>query len=228
MASITKSWPGGRRLATLKVLAKKKHFCGEPRAYMPGAIRWSCTIHVAAAALALLGRPSRRRGPEAEFWHRAAPYCLSGMTLSELASLIWELNWGLRPTIFEGVAPQCTRLLRIKLVAWRAGDCEPATNRSDLHAVLAIGLEGPKRARKFEPRSMLLRDPSENEPRLSTCTPDRITPARISARRPRRTTYVTAAEPRKDVAQDGAVSLRLVAATSVLRRQALISAVSGA
>ncbi|MDW3687606.1 hypothetical protein RA280_38920 [Cupriavidus sp. CV2] len=193
-----------------------------------GQFDGGCTIHAAAAALALLGclsdpgrLSSRRRGPEAEFWRRASPFYLSGMTLSELANLIWELNWGLRPTVFEGAHHKVLDFCESKLsrgglviLSWRQ------VNRSHLHAVLAIGLEGPMRARKFEPRTMLLLDPSEHEPWLSTCNARLNYAGPDFGRRPRRATYITAGEPRKDVVLDGAVSIRLAAATNVLRKRA--------
>ena len=68
-----------------------------------------CALHSAAMAVAMLGhlaRPlhvsQRRTGTDAAFWKRVQPYYLAGICLDELATLIWELNWGLRPVHFEG------------------------------------------------------------------------------------------------------------------------------
>ncbi|MFL9951937.1 hypothetical protein PQR65_00840 [Paraburkholderia nemoris] len=66
-------------------------------------------LHCVAMALALLGRladpvDTRRSdaGPEASFWDRAWPHYLHGLTLSELASFIWELDIGVRPIVARG------------------------------------------------------------------------------------------------------------------------------
>ncbi|CAJ0816890.1 hypothetical protein LMG19087_02910 [Ralstonia wenshanensis] len=42
------------------------------------------------------------KSPEARFWDHTWPHYLHGLTLSELTSIIWELNCGMRPVDAEG------------------------------------------------------------------------------------------------------------------------------
>lgn len=127
-------------------------------------------LHCAAMALALLGKlsdPVQIRqypnGPEASFWDRAWPHYLHGLTLSELASFIWELNCGARPVAVEGNAAVVLRFCARELargwpvtIGWRV--------RQRAHAALAVGVEGQRCARSFTPRALLLLDPAESEP----------------------------------------------------------------
>jgi len=128
-------------------------------------------------ALALLGcikDPAKvsccSRGPEAELWYRLHPYHFSGMTLDELAAIIFELNWGLRPVLMKGkhrdvIAASTRELLagHLVVVSWRP------LRRAHYHAVLCVGTEGRQTGRSFEPHALLALDPGENEPWLATC-----------------------------------------------------------
>lgn len=140
-----------------------------------GAWDGGCALHATAMAIAMLGHlsdplrvPSRRHGPEATFWELAWPFYLSGVTLEELEALIWELDWGLRPIIFEGshanVLQFCKQEVlrgRPVIVTWRR------LRRAALHAVLAVGVEGRQTGRAFEAHSLLLIDSAEAEPVLA-------------------------------------------------------------
>ncbi|MEF9416837.1 hypothetical protein ABXT21_12240 [Ralstonia sp. SM1864_UCD524_TZ4] len=166
-------------------------------------------LHCAAMALALLGRLSNpaevsrcRDGPEADFWDRAWPHYLHGLTLSELASLFWELNCGVRPVMAEGksatVLRFCTRELAKGwpvIVGCRSGQ--------RAHAVLAVGIEGRQHKRGFMPHALLTLDPAEVAPGLASCN------ARLEfGRAGRRPSYVTASATHP-VTFEGAVSIRL-------------------
>lgn len=180
-----------------------------------GAWDGGCALHATAMAIAMLGHlsdplrvPSRRSGPEAAFWELAWPFYLSGVTLEELESLILELGWGLRPTIFEGSHANVFRFCeqevlsgRPVIVTWRR------LSRAALHAVLAVGVEGRQTGRAFEAHSLLLIDSAETEPVLAVHNA-RLTWA--SERRGRQNGYArydTAFDERK-VVLVGAMSIR--------------------
>lgn len=165
------------------------------------------TLHCVAMALALLSRLSdpvqvcrHTDGPDAKFWDRAWPHYLHGLTLSELASFVWELNCGVRPAMAEGrsvaILKFCTRELAKGwpvIVGWHS--------RQRAHAALVVGIEGRRRARGFAPHALLLLDPAEAEPGLATCN------ARLEFGTGKRPSYVTASA-RFAVALEGAVSIQ--------------------
>lgn len=173
------------------------------------------TLHCVAMALAMLGRLSdpvgvRRHpsGPGADFWDRAWPHYLHGLTLSELASFIWELNVGVRPVIGRGDPATILQFCEQELsrgapviVGWRSR--QPLQRR----ASLAIGVEGLRRQRAFSPHTLLLLDPAGMEPRLAACN------ARLEFGKARRTSYAAATATHR-VAVDGVVSIRLLKARS--------------
>lgn len=169
------------------------------------------TLHCVAMALALLGGLSdpiqiRRYAdcPETHFWDRAWPYYLHGLTLSELASFVWELNCGVRPVMAEGgpaaVLRFCARELTKwwpVIVGWRSRQPLRA------HPALAVGVEG-RHTQGFAPHALLLLDPAEAAPGLAACN------ARMEfgmAKRPVRVSYVTA-EATYPVMIEGALSIR--------------------
>jgi hypothetical protein len=148
-------------------------------------------------ALALLGcikDPAkvscRARGPEAELWNRLHPHHFSGMTLDELAAIIFELNWGLRPVLIEGkhgdvIAASTRELLagRLVIVSWRP------LRKGHYHAVLCVGMEGRQTGRSFEPHALLALDPGENEPWLATCNAKLVFAGHGTSKQ--ETTYIT-------------------------------------
>ncbi|MCX4146905.1 MULTISPECIES: hypothetical protein [Paraburkholderia] len=178
---------------------------------------WDCcgALHCVAMALALLGRLDdpvdiRRSdaGPEASFWDRAWPHYLHGLTLTELASFVWELNLGVRPVAARAGQTTVLRFCEQELsrgapviVGWRS--LHPVQRR----ASLAIGVEGLRRQRAFSPHALLILDPAGMEPGLAACN------ARLEFGRDRRIAYVTATAKHR-VAVDGAVSIRLLKAGS--------------
>lgn len=169
------------------------------------------TLHCVAMALAMLGKLSdpvgirgHCGGPEASFWDRAWPHYLHGLTLSELASFIWELNAGVRPVMAHGTSANVLRFCEQELasgtpviVGWRSR--HPLQRRTSL----ATGVEGLRRQRTFLPHALLLADPAGVEPGLAACN------ARLEFGNARRISYVTAAATHR-VAIDGAVSIRLL------------------
>lgn len=181
---------------------------GAPLFSCQGGWDGGSTLHCVAMALALLGKLSDpvhvqlyQDGPEGSFWDHAWPHYLHGLTLSELASFIWELNCGVRPMMAEGPPATLLRFCASQLtkgwpviMGWRS--------RQQAHAALAIGVEGQQLARRFTPHTLLLLDPAESRPGLAGFN------ARLEFGKGKRPTYVTvtATQP---VTLEGAVSIRL-------------------
>ncbi|WP_282506385.1 hypothetical protein [Burkholderia cepacia] len=140
-----------------------------------GSFDSTCALHAAAMALAMHGcvtNPlralSRRSSREAEYVRKAAPFWHTGISLDELQTLIRELNWGLRSTVYEGTHAHVLRFSerevlhgRPVIVTWRE------LHRATLHAVLAVGIEGRQTSRTFEGHTLLLIDSAETEPILA-------------------------------------------------------------
>lgn len=161
-----------------------------------------CALHAAATALAMLGLLTRplymsqsRNWAEAMFWKRAEPYYLGGISLDELATVIWELNWGLRPVHFEGAHTQVIQFCEREIsrgwpvvVSWREW------RRPQLHAVLVVGIEGQQSGRTFTPHTLLVLDSAAAEPSLVTYNA-RLTyraPGTATGKRSARAQYETA------------------------------------
>ncbi|KWH01492.1 hypothetical protein WT58_26390 [Burkholderia territorii] len=115
---------------------------------------------------------TRRRHIEAMLWRKITDVFLKGMTFSELAKLIADLNCELHTKLLErsshldAVAFVERELTRKRLVicSWR----EVGTFHN--HAVLAIGASGIERNRRFKPNALLLLDPAEGPPTtMGTC-----------------------------------------------------------
>ncbi|MCA8379473.1 hypothetical protein LGN22_11350 [Burkholderia cenocepacia] len=177
-----------------------------------------CALHAAAMALAMLGClsdplrvSSRRHDPEAEFWRRAQPFYLSGVSLDGLQMLIRELEWGLRPTCFEGAHDDVFRFSEREVLRGRPVILTfRQSRRAALHAALAVGIEGRRVGRTFDGHTLLVVDSAEAEPVLAAYNA-RLT--RTEDRRGRRgrptdhAQYITGFDKRK-VALTGAISIR--------------------
>lgn len=180
---------------------------GKPLLSRQGDWDGGSPLHCVSMALALLGKLSdpvqiRRHanGPESTFWDLAWPHYLHGLTLSELASLIWELNCGVRPIITDGHPSAMLRFSTRELSKGRPV-IVALHSRGRTHAALAIGIEGRQRKRAFNPHALLLLDPAESEPGLAGCN------ARLEfGKRKRLLITATATQP---VTLEGAVSIRL-------------------
>ncbi|MCT7313249.1 hypothetical protein N5J06_19930 [Ralstonia sp. CHL-2022] len=144
------------------------------------------------------------------FWKRAAPYYLGGISLDELATVIWELNWGLRPVLFEGPHTQVIQFCEREIsrgwpvvVSWREW------HRSQLHAVLVVGIEGRQSGRTFTPHTMLALDSAAAEPSLVTYNARLTyrTPGTRTGKRSAHAQYVTA-HGRHTIELVGALSFR--------------------
>lgn len=132
-------------------------------------------LHCVAMALALLGRiddpvwlPYHDDGAERTVWDHAWPHYLHGLTLSELASFIAELNIGVRPVLRDGSATSILRFSEKELAAGNpviVGWNQP--HPVNAHAALVVGVEGRQNGRTFEPHSLLLLDPAGDAPVLS-------------------------------------------------------------
>ncbi|KHK59003.1 hypothetical protein PI87_02850 [Ralstonia sp. A12] len=162
-------------------------------------------LHCVAMALALLGKLAdpvdiRRHtdGPDARFWDRAWPHYLHGLTLSELASFVWELNCGVRPVTGEG-NPSAVLRFCVRELAKGWPVIVALCTRRRTHAALVVGIEGRQSHRHFTPHALLLLDPAAPEPGLASFN------ARLeTAKRPLLLT--TAATQRVTI--EGAVSIR--------------------
>lgn len=179
-----------------------------------GSFDSTCALHAAAMALAMHGcvtNPlralSRRSSREAEYVRKATPFWHTGISLDELQSLIRELNWGLRPAVFEGAHAHVLRFSerevlhgRPVIVTWRE------LRRATLHAVLAVGIEGRQTGRTFEGHTLLLIDSAETEPILAVHNARLMWPTGRGGK-DEFAQYVTAFERRK-VVLAGAMSIR--------------------
>jgi hypothetical protein len=133
------------------------------------------TLHCIAMALAMLGKltdlvylPYHASGPEQAVWDDAWPHYLHGLTLSELASFIAELNLDVRPATCTADGADLLHFVQRELqagwpviIGWQQR--HPVKRR----AALVIGMEGQQNGRTFEPQAMLLIDPAGNEPGLA-------------------------------------------------------------
>ena len=182
-----------------------------------------CALHSVAMALAMLGRltyPIRvsqsRDRADAAFWKRVEPYYCGGISLDELTIVIWELNWGLRPVLFEGTHTRVIQFCEREIshgwpviVSWRE------RYRSQLHAVLAVGIEGRQCGRRFTPHTLLALDPAGSEPALAAYN------ARMTyggtGKRSACAQYV-AAHARHTIELVGALSFRPTATATALAR----------
>lgn len=161
-------------------------------------------LHCAAMALAMLGKLSDpvdvrgySSGPVAHFWDRAWPHYLHGLTPSELASFVWELDADVQPLQVEGSADEILHFCARELAAGWPVIVWIVNRRTDeRHAALAVGLE----ERGIVPKALLLLDPAGVTPVLAACNA-RLEFGKLHA------SYITAeATVRADV--DGAVSIR--------------------
>lgn len=174
-----------------------------------------CALHAAAMALAMLGClsdplrvSSRRRAPEAEFWCRAQPFYLSGVSLEELQALIRELDWGLRTACFEGAHADVLLFSEREVLRGRPVILTfRQSRRATLHAALAVGIEGRRIGRTFDGHTLLVVDSTEAEPVLAAYNARLTWTDSGCGRSGRYAQYVTAFDKQK-VTLTGAVSIR--------------------
>lgn len=180
-----------------------------------GAWDSGCCLHAAAMALGMLGvlpRPlyvtSGRGHVGSRFWRLAEQYYLTGISLEDLSTLIQELSVGVRPVLYEGphakVAGFCGQEV---LRGWPTIVCWRERHRTQLHAVLAVGVEGRQTGRVFTPHTLLALDPAECEPSLSACNARLTWNARGLRARDGYAAYETASY-RRTVVLVGALSVR--------------------
>ena len=168
------------------------------------------TIHCVAMALALLGRladpvhlPYHDEGSERRLWEAGWPHYLHGLTLSELAGFISELNLGVRPTLCTASDAGLFDFVERELVAgkpvilgWHR------QHPTEAHAALVIGIEGRQHARQFIRESLLLLDPAGDAPALTAFN------ARLTANDANLLSYLSP-DAAYSVMPEGAVSIRL-------------------
>ncbi|WP_322103957.1 hypothetical protein [Paraburkholderia sp. J41] len=163
-------------------------------------------LHCAAMALAMLGKlfdPVDVRGyssgPVAHFWDRAWPHYLHGLTPSELAAFVWELDAGAQPVQLEDPADELAHACSQELAAgWPVVVWIVNRRTDERHAALVVGIEEHDAILT----ALLLLDPAGAAPVLAVCN------ARLEFRKPH-ASYITA-EGSMPAGVDGAVSIRLL------------------
>ena len=171
------------------------------------------TLHCVAMALAILGKlsdpvhlPYHTSGNEAVVWDHAWQHYPHGLTLSELASFVAELNLGIRTTTYIARGTELMRFAGRELGAGRPvvvgwGQRHPVK----WHAALVTGIEGTREQRAFTPHALLLLDPAGNAPVLAGYN------ARIDVRGRGRPRYLSP-DATRDITFAGALSVRNVTA----------------
>lgn len=113
----------GLRLAQQLALASS----GAPLFSRQGNWDGGSTLHCVAMALALLGKlsdpvdaPYHTSGNEHIVWDHAWPHYLHGLTLSELASFIAELNLGVQPVVRSGSVSDLLQFVAAELSLGRS------------------------------------------------------------------------------------------------------------
>lgn len=164
-------------------------------------------LHCVTMALAMLGVlsdpvaiRSYESGPVAHFWDQAWPHYLHGLTLTELANFIWELNVEVQPVLNEGELDELLAFCEQELAeGWPVivGLTDP--DSGERHAALVVGIEERPSQDTPRPQALLLLDPAGAEPGLAACN------ARLEAGA--RLLHVTAqASTWAEI--DGAISIR--------------------
>lgn len=168
------------------------------------------TLHCVAMALALLGKladpvhlPSYEGSSEQRLWERGWPHYLHGLTLSELASFISELNLGVRPATCAASDSGLLDFAERELIAGRPvilgwSHDHPAK----AHAALVVGIEGQQHARRFIRDALLLLDPAGDAPAFAASNA-RLTPCEGGLLR------YQSPDTTHRVTPEGAVSIRL-------------------
>lgn len=182
---------------------------GKPLFSRQGHWDGGSTLHCLAMGLALLdkladpvGLPYHAVGNERTVWSRAWSHYLHGLTLSELASFIAELNLGEQPIVRSGSASDILHFIarelslrRPVIVGWRQQ--RPVR----WHAALAVGVEGRQEQRAFTPHALLLVDPAGYEPGMAGFN------ARLDVHGRKRVRY-RSSSVRQAITLEGAVSMR--------------------
>lgn len=191
-----------------------------------GAWDGGCALHSAAMAMAMLGRLSsplrltwRRGGAEAKFWKHAERYYLSGITLDDLSTLIEDLDWGLRPVVFEGTHTDVIGFCQRELSrGWPVIASFRERHRAPEHAVLVVGVEGRKQGRKLQPHTLLALDPAECEPSLTVYNARLTYIAPGRTKRDAQMRYITASY-RRTIVLTSAISIRAASTLGSLGRK---------
>jgi hypothetical protein len=182
--------------------------------------RWdsACALHCLAMVLKITGRitdPSRiatkRRRIESMLWRKTIEVFAKGMTFSELAVFIADLDCGLRTTLLgHSSHRQAIPWIGHELTQGRLVICSMrAVGDRQNHAVLAIGAEGVQRADRFEGHTLLILDPAEGPPAaFAPCNARLQYGGKQSGTLPRYATYQTAAE-KFSVVLNGAVAIEV-------------------
>ncbi|RDU98176.1 hypothetical protein [Trinickia dinghuensis] len=167
------------------------------------------SLHCVAMALAMLGKledpvysPYRVAGNEHVLWSHAWQHYLHGLTLSELASFISELDLDVKPILRVGAANEIVSFTALELraghpviIGWRQ------RHPVKWHAALVVGIEGRQNNRSFAPHALLLLDPAGDAPGLAGCN------ARVDRHKGNQTRYQAPTETRV-IKLAGAVSMR--------------------
>jgi hypothetical protein len=189
----------------------------DPKLYCSqGQLAGGCVTHATASALAALGvirdpsRISERRcEPRARrLWQKMKDSYTDGISLTELAKRLETLDFGLKITQLSG---SHARVLAFTEMAILRGRPVVVSFRAvglprSLHAVMVVGVEGKRQARRFVPHSLLINDSSGEHPGVG-CHNAKMDYSPAS-KRERSSMYVSAWERYRIVLSD-AVSLQL-------------------
>ncbi|PLZ03034.1 hypothetical protein CY652_06895 [Burkholderia sp. WAC0059] len=137
--------------------------------------RWdaACTCHCVAMALRIAGLitdPSqiatRKRRIESMLWRKTTEVFAKGMTFSELVVFVADLDCGLWTKLLEHSSHrEAIPWIEHELARGRLVICSVrAVGDRQNHAVLATGVEGVQRDRRFEAHALLILDPAEGPP----------------------------------------------------------------
>ncbi|PTR03793.1 hypothetical protein C8K18_101259 [Paraburkholderia sp. GV068] len=178
----------------------------------------SCTLHCLAMALQIYGRiadtsriATYRRRLEATFWKRAIHYFFTGATFEELATLIAELECGLRTKVAEKSSHrEVIAFTERELTRKRLVICSyHAAGEAHIHAVLAIGVEGGQFTKQLEAHTLLVLDPAEGPPTAMACCNGRLQYADGKTGRRLRHAIYTTPNATFSVVLDSAISIKI-------------------
>ncbi|WP_106283706.1 hypothetical protein [Paraburkholderia sp. BL25I1N1] len=191
--------------------ARTKHAVHSQQSRLDSACVMHCLLMVLQIAGVISDASSiaiRRRRIEAMLWRKTTEIFLKGMTFSELATFIADLDCKAHTKLLERGSHRSAvtfiehELAREQLVicSWR----EVGTLHN--HAVLAIGASGIAYNQGFKPSALLLLDPAEGPPTVMGTCNAQLDYASWNGKLRRYATYKTANET-LFVVLNGAISV---------------------
>ncbi|TDQ93243.1 hypothetical protein [Paraburkholderia silvatlantica] len=194
--------------------ARSKHAVHSQQSRLDSACVMHCLLMVLQIAGVIDDASSittRRRRIEAMLWRKTTEIFLKGMTFSELATFITDLDCEAHTELLErGSHRNAVKFIehelsreRLVICSWR----EVGTLHN--HAVLAIGASGIECNQRFTPGALLLLDPAEGPPTaMGTCNAQLDYASWESGELRRYARYTTASET-LSVVLNGAISIEV-------------------